>query len=195
MAVCELNDTQPASNRQASPICEGDPITRFLAAFRAHNEDPSLEPEYLAALSAMDEYQPRTSRDALRKFVAMYDRDGHPTEDREKALIAQAKHVLRNEANASAKHQAVRRMALVAQEISIKAGQIVEIIETCDEAARNLYAGYERSEEEQSAALRRIDLFHDLARSVAAQIEKAGEQIERMESDLGHPNANLAGVH
>ncbi|QCI93388.1 hypothetical protein [Novosphingobium sp. EMRT-2] len=83
----------------------------------------------------------------------------------------------------------------MAQEISVKAGQIAQLIETCEEAAHNLYAGYERSKEEQSAALRRIDLFHDLARSVAVQIEKAGEQIERMESDLGHPNANLAGVH
>lgn len=94
MTCADLDTLAVASKWPSTVLGEDDPISRFCMMFVAHNEDPSLEPEYLAALSAMDEYQPQTSRDALRKFVAIYDCGGHPTDDREKALIAQAKHVL-----------------------------------------------------------------------------------------------------
>lgn len=184
MTACDLETPALAGNWEEAMFADADPIARFCETFLAHNRNPEIERDYFAAQAAMDEYQPQTSRDVLRKFVAMYDHDGHPTEVREKALIAEAKRALRNEAANAAPNQTIGRIFNVARMIQSKARQVEQLAATCEEALAELLDGGPGYAEARKAAGERLGVFLDLARSVAEEIEVAGEKIEVAEADF-----------
>lgn len=191
MTACDLDTPAPAGNWDAAMLADADPIARFCETFLAHNQNPEIERDYLAAQSAMDEYQPQTSRDVLRKFVAMYDHAGHPTEVREKALIAQAKRVLRNEAGKTAPNQTIGHIFNLARMIQSKARQVEQLVATCEETLGTLFDGAPVDKERLLAAGERMSVFLDLAYRAAEEIEDAGEKIEVAEADF----VTAAGRH
>lgn len=69
----------------------GDPVDEYWAAFHAHNADRLDEEGYMAALDRMDEWEPRTHRDFVRKFLATFEDGGMPTQERMDSMIASAK--------------------------------------------------------------------------------------------------------
>ena len=71
-----------------------DQVDVYLAAYNAHNADMLGEDEYIDALHRLDDWQPATHRDFVRKFYAIFMDGGSPTEARQEKLIAQSRHLL-----------------------------------------------------------------------------------------------------
>ncbi len=72
-----------------------DPVTEFLASERAVNEGKICDEEYIATLYSLDDWQPPTERDFVRKYLAMFDEDGAPTDDRIAKLTGHALNLCR----------------------------------------------------------------------------------------------------
>lgn len=77
----------------AAPVlaASGDPVDEYWSAFHAHNADRLDEEGYMAALDRLDEWEPRTHRDFVRKFLATFEDGGMPTQERMDSMIASAK--------------------------------------------------------------------------------------------------------
>lgn len=68
-----------------------DPITAYNAAFAAYNDGDGSdfsEAAYMQACERMNEYDPATPRDFIRKFIAMWKESGYPDERRIGAMLA-----------------------------------------------------------------------------------------------------------
>ncbi len=92
MLVPAMAAATPESALVAAPA--PDVIDVYWAAFFAHNEGLIPEREYMAAYKAMDEWEPRTARDFLRKFLARFDQSGAPTGRHIADMIANANGLL-----------------------------------------------------------------------------------------------------
>lgn len=97
MTKTPVEAPSPSGKWEAVMLAVADPIGRYWAMFRAHNENDELEDQYFAAFDALNEHEPASCRDVVRKFVAMFSEGGFPDEDRKEALIEQAKRALERE--------------------------------------------------------------------------------------------------
>lgn len=65
-----------------------DPITAYNVAFDAYGAAQIDDGAYLDAFNRMNDYQPTTERDFIRKFLAMWKEGGFPSDDRIKEMIS-----------------------------------------------------------------------------------------------------------
>lgn len=70
-----------------------DPVAEFIAAEIAVEAGTIDDDEYLAVIHRLDDWQPPTERDFVRKFLAMFDEGGAPTEERTAKLLAHARNL------------------------------------------------------------------------------------------------------
>jgi hypothetical protein len=94
MTITALEQPQITGKWEAAMLAGSDPISAYWAMFLAHNQNEALETEFYDALNEMDDYEAKSSRDIVRKFIAIFDHNSCPETERQEALIAQAKAVL-----------------------------------------------------------------------------------------------------
>ena len=97
MTTTELETPAPTGKWEAAMLAGGDPVARYWAMFLAHNQNEALEDHYLAAFEALHDHEPETSRDVVRKFLALFSNGGCPLAEQQEALIKQAKRALEME--------------------------------------------------------------------------------------------------
>ncbi len=88
LAILPAAITIPAAAQGIGLVCAPtlDPAQKYLAIEAAFNNGGSSEKEFIAALDALDEWQPSDAAGFLRKFIAMFgdnpDWDGFPADHR-----------------------------------------------------------------------------------------------------------------
>lgn len=80
---------------QALGCHAADPVDEFWSAFRSYDEDdPASVQRFDHAGDALDNWEPPTQRDFIRKFLAMFDEHGSPPRERLNVLIEQAQRLV-----------------------------------------------------------------------------------------------------
>ena len=84
---CDLEQLLPAeAGARESDV--RDPISDYETVFAAYNAGKGTERAYLKAFRRMNDYQPATPRDFIRKFLAMWKEGGFPQPDRVADMLA-----------------------------------------------------------------------------------------------------------
>ncbi|KKW92696.1 hypothetical protein [Sphingobium chungbukense] len=71
-----------------------DPVDRYYAATDAVNANRMSDEDYTQVIVELDQWEPSTQRDLLRKFIAQYEEGGTPAIEYRLQMVEQAKRLI-----------------------------------------------------------------------------------------------------
>ncbi|WP_287003413.1 hypothetical protein [Sphingobium sp.] len=74
--------------------CGLDPVDRYYAATDAVNANRMEEDDYIQVIHELDDWEPPTQRDFIRKFIAQYEEGGVPTDADRRIMIEQGRKLI-----------------------------------------------------------------------------------------------------
>jgi hypothetical protein len=78
------------NNQPILAATPADPISAYIVEYDAFNAGLTKESAYMEALKRLDDYEPKTERGFVRKFIAMWQGGGNPNREQTKAMLASA---------------------------------------------------------------------------------------------------------